>query len=172
MADDAKVFRPGDHVTIPGEVVEIDPHDGMPLVRFTALGCRVHNMWFKHAEVQPHGSWDDKPLPEDVAIDEAFPTRSGRHDLYGEANRLVSASHSKFRLIEVMNWLLHCADNVRRASTSTIETMQSQINNLTRERDDARALVETWKANDVEYERLYREAKAKLEGAHEKGEGT
>lgn len=51
--------------------------------------------------------WDDKPLPEDDAIKAVFPTRSGRHDLYAEAMRLVGAKRSKRALVELVNWLLH-----------------------------------------------------------------
>jgi hypothetical protein len=52
-------------------------------------------------------SEDDRPLPEDAAIDAAFPTRSGRHDLYAEASRLVGAKYTKGALIALVNWLLH-----------------------------------------------------------------
>jgi hypothetical protein len=58
----------------------------------------------------PADAWkdeDDKPLPEDAQIHAAFPTRSGRHDLYGEAMRLVSARYSKGGLVALVNWLLH-----------------------------------------------------------------
>ncbi len=50
---------------------------------------------------------DDKPLPEDPEIEAAFPTRSGRHDLYGEAMRLVGARYSKGGLVALVNALLH-----------------------------------------------------------------
>lgn len=50
--------------------------------------------------------WDDNPLPEDAIIDAAFPTRSGEHEVYGEAMRLVSARRSKFGLVSLVNWLL------------------------------------------------------------------
>ena len=53
---------------------------------------------------------DDKLLPEDAAISAAFPTRSGRHDLYGEAMRLVGAKYSKGALVALVNWLLHRAE--------------------------------------------------------------
>lgn len=43
------------------------------------------------------------------------------------------------------------------------DALQSQVSNAIRERDEAKALVETWQANDAEYERLYRETKAKLD---------
>jgi hypothetical protein len=51
-------------------------------------------------------AWGDKPLPEDDAIKAAFPTRSGRHDLYAEAVRLVGAKRSKYALVSLVTWLL------------------------------------------------------------------
>lgn len=48
----------------------------------------------------------DMPLPEDDAIAEAYPTRSGRHDLYAEAMRMVGAKRSKGQLVMLVNWLL------------------------------------------------------------------
>lgn len=48
----------------------------------------------------------DTPLPEDDDIKAAHPLRSGRHDLYAEAMRLVGARHSKAGLVELVNWLL------------------------------------------------------------------
>ncbi len=50
--------------------------------------------------------WKDRPLKEDFAIRAAFPTRSGEHEAYGEAMRLVGACHSKGRLLALVNWLL------------------------------------------------------------------
>lgn len=49
----------------------------------------------------------DKAIPEDVGIELTHPVRSGRHDLYQEAMRLVSAKHSKYGIIGIVNWLLH-----------------------------------------------------------------
>lgn len=51
-------------------------------------------------------SWDNKPTPEDALIQEAFPTRSGSHEQYAEAMRLVGARHSKGALVALVNWLL------------------------------------------------------------------
>ncbi|HXE63139.1 MAG TPA: hypothetical protein VN519_06335 [Bryobacteraceae bacterium] len=48
----------------------------------------------------------DYPLPEDAEIEAAHPLKTGRHDLYAEANRLVSAKHSKAALVSLVNWLL------------------------------------------------------------------
>lgn len=50
--------------------------------------------------------WVDRPLPEDEAIAAAHPLRTGRHDLYKEAMRLVGAKHSKYALVDLINWLL------------------------------------------------------------------
>jgi len=74
--------------------------------------------------------WADKSLPEDAEIKSAFPTRSGRHDLYAEAARMVSAKRSKFALIALVNMLLHRVENVRTAATLTVQTMQKRINEL------------------------------------------
>lgn len=52
------------------------------------------------------GAGGDTSLPEDAEIDAAFPTRSGRHDLYAEAMRLVGARCSKGGLVALVNWLL------------------------------------------------------------------
>lgn len=51
--------------------------------------------------------WEDSALPEDADIKAAHPTRTGRHDLYAEAMRLVGAKHSKRGLIDLVNWLLY-----------------------------------------------------------------
>ena len=52
-------------------------------------------------------AWDDdKAIPEDAAIKAAHPLRSGRHDIYQEAMRMVGAKHSKGGLVELVNWLL------------------------------------------------------------------
>jgi hypothetical protein len=56
---------------------------------------------------------DDKPIPEDDAIKQAHPVRSGRHDLYAEAQRLVSAKRSKYALVELVNWLLHRVEKTK-----------------------------------------------------------
>lgn len=56
---------------------------------------------------------DDRPLPEDAAIKAAFPTRSERHDLYGEAMRMVGAKYSKGALVALVNWLLHPNEKVK-----------------------------------------------------------
>jgi hypothetical protein len=51
-------------------------------------------------------AWSDEVLPEDDAIQAAFPTRSGDHRMYAEAMRLVGARRSKGALVALVNWLL------------------------------------------------------------------
>lgn len=69
--------------------------------------------WFRRMflialrRVENNPKWDDVPLPEDEKIDAVHPTRSGRHDLYTEAMRLVGARRSKRGLVDLVNWLLH-----------------------------------------------------------------
>lgn len=53
-----------------------------------------------------HEDWDDRTLPEDEAIKAAHPTRTGQHERYAEAMRLVGAKRSKYALVELVNWLL------------------------------------------------------------------
>ena len=50
--------------------------------------------------------WEDGPQPEDEAIHAAHPTRSGNHEAYAEAMRLVGSRHSKGSLIALVTWLL------------------------------------------------------------------
>jgi len=39
-------------------------------------------------------------------IDAAFPTRSGSHEAYAVAMRMVGTRHSKGELVALVNWLL------------------------------------------------------------------
>ncbi|HMI85954.1 MAG TPA: hypothetical protein VK550_17775, partial [Polyangiaceae bacterium] len=48
----------------------------------------------------------DSAIPEDDDIGAAHPTRTGRHDLYAEAMRMVGAKQSKQALVDLVNWLL------------------------------------------------------------------
>lgn len=57
-------------------------------------------------EMSEEWSDDDEPLPEDDAIKAAFPTRSGSHETYAEAMRMVGAKRSKGALVALVNWLL------------------------------------------------------------------
>ena len=82
--------------------------------------CVIHATWLLRDDLLL-ASWGDTPLPEDQAIDATFPTRSGRHDLYDEARRLVGARHSKGGLIALVNWLLHRVEAAECGAASTKE---------------------------------------------------
>lgn len=82
-----------------------------------------------------------RPLPrpeEQAAIDAAFPTRSGRHDLCAEARRLVSERHGKGELVALVNWLLHREERAKasarfdRASHDDLkaEAIQAEVSTL------------------------------------------
>jgi hypothetical protein len=57
------------------------------------------------------GTWEEKRDEWDKEIRAAFPTRSGSHDEYGVAMRMVGNRHDKASLIALVNWLLvKCRD--------------------------------------------------------------
>lgn len=62
--------------------------------------------------------WADRPTPDDEAIQAVFPTRSNRHDLYREAQRLVGPRHGKFALLAMVNWLLHRIEQAEQRSAA------------------------------------------------------
>ena len=51
-------------------------------------------------------AWGDREDEWSEAIDAAFPTRSGSHEEYAVAARMVGNRHSKGALIALVNWLL------------------------------------------------------------------
>lgn len=55
------------------------------------------------------------PEEERDAIAKAFPTHTGRHNLWAEAMRLVGERHAKGDLVELVNWLLLRNDESERA---------------------------------------------------------
>jgi hypothetical protein len=57
-------------------------------------------------ESQNSDAWDDKPDEWTPEIEKAFPTRSGSHEAYGTAMRMVGNRHSKRELVALVNWLL------------------------------------------------------------------
>lgn len=62
--------------------------------------------------VSPRLEWSDgdMSLPEDQAIRDAHPLKTRDFQTYTEALRLVSAKHSKFALVDLVNWLLSRID--------------------------------------------------------------
>jgi len=67
---------------------------------------------------------DDRGLPEDSAIHAAHPVRSGAHDRYMDAARMVGAKRSKYALIDLVNWLMSERDAaVKRAEEAEAKLM-------------------------------------------------
>lgn len=73
---------------------------------------------------------DDEPLPEDEAISAAHPMRTGRHELYGEAMRLVGARHSKGALVDLVNWLLTDRDEARSVARTSVAAVKAYSEEL------------------------------------------
>lgn len=99
----------GVNVPIPPELDRSDPIAVLKAYDFMVGLCEIYAADLRAA----HDEWSDKSLPEDAAISAAFPTRTGRHDLYAEAMRLVGAKHSKGALVALVNWLLAEANRLR-----------------------------------------------------------
>jgi hypothetical protein len=93
-------------------------HDDMKKLRAAAAAAEVYvankelqtkRIKTLEQELEAARLWksdSDRPLPEDSEIEAAFPTRSGHHDLYWEAMRLVGARYSKGGLVALVTWLL------------------------------------------------------------------
>lgn len=70
----------------------------------------------KHATASRF-SREDKPIPEDDEIDAAHPMEDAnesdktRWHRYQEALRMVGAKHSKYALVDLVNWLLKRLDS-------------------------------------------------------------
>lgn len=52
-------------------------------------------------------SQDDRPTSDDEAISAAHPLSTGDHDRYLRALEMVGARHSKYALVDLVNWLLY-----------------------------------------------------------------
>jgi hypothetical protein len=50
--------------------------------------------------------WEDRPDQWSEEIHDAFPTRSGSHEEYADAMRMVGNRRSKGALVALVNWLL------------------------------------------------------------------
>lgn len=55
-------------------------------------------------------TWDDKEDEHTEAIAAAHPLRTGDHARYARAVEMVSARHSKYTLVDLVNWLLMRAE--------------------------------------------------------------
>lgn len=67
------------------------------------LLATVHKL---QAEATAQRRWEDVPDEWNEAVHAAFPTRSGSHDEYGKAQRMINSRHAKGALIALVNWLL------------------------------------------------------------------
>jgi hypothetical protein len=83
------------------------------------------------ASLRDSDSWGDKPLREDDAIQAAHPLRTGKHDVYAEAARLVGAKRSKRALIDLVNWLLNGATT---GFAEQLKTAEAAVQDERRER--------------------------------------
>lgn len=83
--------------------------------------------------------WAGVPDEWDDAIKAAFPTRSGSHEQYATAMKMVGHRHSKGELVALVNWLLLDRDRAREGLLRCAKTRAE----YQQERDDARALLES-----------------------------
>jgi hypothetical protein len=58
--------------------------------------------------------WEDEPDEWSEAIHESFPTRSGSHETYATALKMVGHRYSKGQLVALVNWLLVRVDALER----------------------------------------------------------
>lgn len=101
-----------------------------------------------HLKDWPELDTEDQPLPEDEAIRVAFPTRSGRHEEYAEAMRLVGARRSKRGLVALVHWLLVRIADLGLSYQETVKVGQGLLGErdvLRREIEYARVTVEQQK---------------------------
>jgi len=110
-------------------------------------------------ELRQTRDWEDVDDQWTEVIKAAYPTRSGSHDEYGIAMRMVSSRRSKGQLVALVNWLLveqsnairelgaerETADRIVKASEedrlrTVKETyqLQSELRAAIKERDEAR----------------------------------
>jgi hypothetical protein len=76
----------------------------------------------------PLPPWDEDKRDEwSEAIDAAFPTRSGKHDLYATAMKMVSHRHTKAALVSLVNWLLSEQADLRHKLAADAENQRMAL---------------------------------------------
>jgi hypothetical protein len=60
----------------------------------------------EHIEIETALGWEDVKDEWTDDINQAFPTRSGSHEEYAVAMKMVGHRHSKGELVALVNWLL------------------------------------------------------------------
>lgn len=120
----------------------LDQHVELIVTRHCYTDADVSSLAVAFGRVREEAlAWDedDRPLPEDEAIEAASPWHDGpnaRHDLHGEAMRLVGAKRSKGSLVDLVNWLLHRVENARAEERGGARGMPThRIGILRRHRD-------------------------------------
>lgn len=90
-------------------------------------------------------------------IELAFPTRSGRHDLYADAQHLVGARHEKWRLVALVTWLLlerskatARADDAERELHAARNELWGKIQEIAQLRERVSLLEDTIDLTDAE----------------------
>lgn len=81
-----------------------------PFCERTPCACECHA-----PRASPPTEWGDRRDEWTQAIDDAFPTRTGQHDIFAKAMRMVGNRHSKAHLVALVNWLLAEADAAARS---------------------------------------------------------
>jgi hypothetical protein len=88
-------------------------------------------------------AWEDTADEWSTVIAAAYPTRSGSHDEYGIAMRMVSSRRSKGQIVALVNWLLVEQSNAIRELGAERETAQRVLTKATEEH--LRVVKETYR---------------------------
>jgi hypothetical protein len=94
-------------------------------------------------ELRQARDWEDVDDQWTEVIKAAYPTRSGSHDEYGIAMRMVSSRRSKGQLVALVNWLLVEQSNAIRELGAERETAQRVLTKATEEH--LRVVKETYR---------------------------
>ncbi len=106
-------------------------------------------------EQEPGDEWTER-------IRAAFPTRSGSHDAYATAMRMVGNRHAKGDLVALVNWLLVERDAMKASRDNTLgraQDVERALEGMRGERDAEREIAQGWKRKA---EDAFREVKANL----------
>lgn len=157
------------------------PGNGRLSVRIAELQNALATETRKHEEAERvrgyyEQHWElDQILPEEEQISAAFPTRSGNHERFAEAMRLVHAKHSKYGLTSLVNWLLserdaalkraEEAETITRKHATDLQTTEAAWAEVCEERDELRAKLTRAVEHSTEMESRAWAADAKLSTA-------
>lgn len=111
-----KVCAAGNPKDMPATPIIVDPE----IERLKSENEKLTNIL---ASLRDFENWDDKDLPEEDLIKAAHPLKTKKHYLYAEALRLVHAKHSKYALVDLINWLLFDMEQLK-ARVAELEAMK------------------------------------------------